>query len=123
MTWPGAPTFRSRRCKVCDINWPRSTGFDQCPGCDNFTETSTCAPIEDGPAADLADFLRQQRMTAEYQSKLKHEEFEAYADGLLIAELAAELDQLPTADVEEPRVHWGPRTTPNFGRAGGQLGC
>lgn len=120
MTWH--ETLRSRRCDACDVNWPRGTGFDQCPGCGTYTTSSSEPGLDAGPAADLILHLRQERLAAEYESKRKHDAFEAWLaarDEPLVQELITALDLLPTAPAELD--HPPQPTTPNYGRAGGEL--
>lgn len=120
MTWH--ETQRSRRCDACDINWPRGPGFDQCPGCAGFTDSSPEPGLDAGPAADLVLHFRQEQLARDAETKRKHDAFEAWLaarDEPIVQELISALDLLPTAlaDYDNPP----PRTTPNFGLNGGEL--
>lgn len=122
MTWQ-PDSFHSRRCETCDVNWPRATAFDECPGCDGYTESSFEQPLAAGPAADLVIYFRQEREVREAIRRGRHEAFKEYLaarDEPIVQELIAALDLLPTASAEfdDPP----PRTYKNFGRLGGELG-
>lgn len=122
MSWQ-PDSFRSRRCETCDVNWPRATAFDECPGCDRYTESSFEQPLDAGPAADLVIYFRQEREVRETIRRASHQAFDEYMaarDEPIVQELIAALDLLPTAPAE--RDDPPPRTNTNYGRAGGELG-
>jgi hypothetical protein len=113
---------KSRRCATCDIYWPHSAVYSQCPICETYTDSSEEPSLPAGEVADLIAAHKLEVAKRETERRLAHEKFEAICrerDELLVQELITALDLLPTAPASYD--HPEARSTTNYGRAGGEL--